>query len=163
MISAIAEGLWERDRTLDLQVFEDEADHSGFDLVLGCNSIIRYIQIEQAYLKQNFSQVAEGLPAVIVYVAVTLENDYHLFFVGPPDAHMPGIEDSPVTLSPGSRSAEGVRKIRENYRDVPLKDFQGPLTVPQLVDLLFPNRAPRPTRCLSTLEPVSWSPVCRTG
>ena len=70
---------------------------------------------------------------------VPFGTDHSLFCGGPPDATMPDIEDNPLTLAPGRRTAVGVRKIRENYRDVARKHFQGPLTIPQLVSLLFPN------------------------
>jgi hypothetical protein len=80
-----------------------------------------------------------GCAVVLVYDALTLGINHCLFFGGPPDATMPDIEGNPVTQSPGRRTAEGVRKIRENYRDVARKHFQGPLTIPQLVDLLFPD------------------------
>jgi len=148
LIAAIAQDLWRRDPWLDVQVFKAEVDDSGFDLVLGCNGSMRYIQIKQTHLKgkaakyslrQDFSQMAGGCAVVLVYDAVTLGTDHCLFFGGPPDATMPDIEDNPVTLSPGRRKADGTRKIRGNYRDVARKHFQGPLTISQLVDLLFPN------------------------
>lgn len=148
LVAAIGQELWRRDPWLDVQVFNAEVDDSGFDLVLGCNGSMRYIQIKQTHMKgkaakyslrQDFSQLVGGCAVVIVYDAVTLETDHCLFFGGPPNATMPDIGDNPVTQSPGRRTAEGVRKVRQNYRDLPRSHFQGPLAVPQLVDLLFPN------------------------
>jgi hypothetical protein len=148
LVAAIAQDLWRRDPWLDVQVFKAEVDDSGFDLVLGCNGAMRYIQIKQTHLKgkvakyslrQDFPQMAGACAVVIVYDAVTLETDHCLFFGGPPDSTMPDIGDNPVTQSPGRRTAKGVRKIRENFRDVARSHFLGPLSIPQLVDLLFPN------------------------
>jgi hypothetical protein len=152
LIAGIAQDLWHRDPWLDVQVFKAEVDDSGFDLVLGCNGSMRYIQIKQTHLKgktakyslrQDFSQMPGGCAVVLVYDAVTLGTDHCLFFGGHPDTTMPDIGDNPVSQSPGRRTAEGVRAIRENYRDVARKHFQGPLTIPQLVDLLFPGLNPQ--------------------
>ena len=73
------------------------------------------------------------------YRAETLEIDHWLFFGGASGAPMPGIDHCPLTLHPGKRTAEGARVVRENYRDVPRKLFQGPLNVSELLDRLFPG------------------------
>jgi len=146
-IVAIAQELWRRDPWHDLQVFKAEVDDSGFDLVLGCRGGVRYIQIKQTHLQGNavkyslrldFSKMVGGCAIVIVYRAETLEIDHWLFLGGDPANAMPSIEHLPATVSPGRRTAEGTRKVRENYRDVPRKFFQGPLTIAELLDLLFP-------------------------
>jgi len=147
LIVAIARELWRRDPWHDLQVFKAEVDDSGFDLVLGCRGGVRYIQVKQTHLQGNatkyslrldFSKMIGGCAIVLVYRAETLEIDHCLFFGGGSGETMPTIDHLPVTLHPGRRTAEGVRKTRENYRDVPRKFFQGPLTIAGLLDLLFP-------------------------
>lgn len=148
LIVAIAQELWRRDPWHDLQVFRAEVDDSGFDLVLGCKGGVRNIQVKQTHLQGNavkyslrldFSKMIGGCAIVLVYRAETLEIDHCLFFGGGSGETMPAIEHLPVTLHPGRRNAEGFRKSRENYRDVPRKFFPGPLTIAQLLDRLFPG------------------------
>lgn len=147
LITSIAQELWQRDPWLDLQVFKAEVDDSGFDLVFGCNGAMRYIQIKQTHLRGNavkyslrldFSKMVGGCAVVIVYNAKTLVIDHCLFFGSTPRQAMPPVEHLPMSQSPGRRTADGVRMIRENYRDVPRRSFKGPLNIPQIVDLLFP-------------------------
>lgn len=148
MVAAIGQELWRRSPELDLQVFNAEVDDSGFDLVLGCGGSMRYIQIKQTHLRgkaikyslrQDFAQMVGGCAVVLVYGAETLEIDHCLFYGGGAGETMSPIEHLPMTQSPGRRTAEGVRKIREHYRDVPRRSFQGPLSISELVDCLFPG------------------------
>jgi len=148
LIAAIGQELWRRSPNLDLQVFNAEVDDSGFDLVLGCGGCMRYIQIKQTHLRgkaikyslrQHFAQVVGGCAVVLVYGAETLEINHCLFYGGGSGETMSPIEHLPRTHSPGRRTAEGVRKIREHYRDVPRKSFLGPLNIGELVDCLFPG------------------------
>lgn len=147
-IAAVAQELWKRDPWIDLQVFKADVDDSGFDLVLGCNGSMRYIQIKQTHLRghalryslrHGFSKIAGGCAIVLIYDAMTLKIDHCLFYGGAPGEVMPPIGHHTLSHSPGRRTAEGVRRIRENYRDVPRKSFQGPLSISQLVDCLFPK------------------------
>jgi hypothetical protein len=46
-----------------------------------------------------------------------------------------------ATKSPIRRDTEGKRKLRTNYRDVPVGQFKGPLNTGELLDLLFPSNA----------------------
>lgn len=148
LVAAIGQELWRRDPGLDLQVFNAEVDDSGFDLVLGCGGSMRYIQIKQTHLlgkavkyslRQDFAQMIGGCAVVLVYGAETLEIDHCLFYGGGAGETMSPVEHLPMTKSPGRRTIEGVRKIREHYRDVPRKSFKGPLSIAELVNCLFPE------------------------
>lgn len=146
LVAKIAQELWRRDPFIDLKIFNTEVDDSGFDLVLGCQGVMRFIQIKQTHtqgnavkysLRLDFSRMAGACAVVLVYAGDTLEIDHCLFFGGAPNKPMPDIEANRASQSPGRRTAEGVRKIRENYRDVPRHSFQGPLSISALVDVLF--------------------------
>lgn len=145
-IAKIAQELWRRDPGIDLQVFKADVDDAGFDLVLGCNDTMRFIQIKQTYLQGNavkysirldFARLKGACAVVLVYNAADLEIDHCLFFGGAPGEPMPDIEGNPTSLSPGRRTADGKRKSRENYRDVPRREFQRLLHTSELVDRLF--------------------------
>lgn len=146
LIAKIAQELWRRDPWLDLQVFKADVDDAGFDLVLGCNGIMRFIQIKQTHLqgnavkysmRLNFARLKSACAVVLVYNAADLEIDHCLFFGGAPGEPMPDIEGNPTSLLPGRRTADGKRKSRENYRDVPRREFQRLLHTSELVDRLF--------------------------
>lgn len=146
LIAKIAQVLWKRDPWFDLQVFKADVDDAGFDLVLGCQGVMRYIQIKQTYLqgkavkysmRLDFARMKDACAVVLVYDGATLEIDHCLFYGGAPGESMPDIEGNKVSLSPGRRTADGARKARENYRDVPRKCFEGPLTTADLVQRLF--------------------------
>ena len=49
------------------------------------------------------------------------------------------IDTFAVSKSPGRRNADGERKLRSNYRDVRVKEFEGPLSAVQLFDVMFPG------------------------
>jgi hypothetical protein len=146
LVAKIAQELWTRDPWLDLQVFTSDVDDSGFDLVLGCKGVMRYIQIKQTHLqgravkyslRLDFARMVGACAIVLVYQANTLEIDHCLYFGGDCGERLPSIEDHRVSQSPGRRGADGVRKVRENYRDVPRRAFLGPLSIGNLVDKLF--------------------------
>lgn len=149
LIASLAQDLWCRDPWLRLQVFQAEVDDAGFDLVLGCEGAVRYIQIKQVHsgksannkfsVRLDFSQLPGSCVIVIVHDAESLAAKHCLFFGGRPDEPMPPIEGGRAPKSPGRRSAEGKRKIREHYREVPRNRFLGPHTIHELVDLLFPK------------------------
>jgi hypothetical protein len=158
LVAAVAQDLWRRDPWVSLQVFQAEVDDAGFDLVLGCVGVMRYIQVKQVHLKGaaskfsirlDFSLLPGSCAVVVVHEAESLEIDHFLFFGGRSDEPMPSIKDRKSTRAPGRRSAVGERKLRLHYRDVPRRNFLGPLTDHELVDRLFPefghNRSLEPT------------------
>jgi len=49
MVASLAGELWRRDPTRPLNIFNPEVDDSGFDLVLGCVTKLRYIQVKQVH------------------------------------------------------------------------------------------------------------------
>lgn len=147
LIAKIAQELWRRDPWMDFQVFKADVDDAGFDLVLGCKGTMRYIQIKQTHLQGNavkysvrldFAQMVGACAVVMVYKGDTLEIDHCLFFGGTPGEPMSSIEDHHASKLPGRRTADGARKVRKHYRDVPRRAFQRLPEIGDLVDRLFP-------------------------
>jgi hypothetical protein len=148
LVAAVAQDLWHRDPWVSLQIFQAEVDNAGFDLVLGCAGVMRYIQVKQVHVKGaaskfsirlDFSLLPGSCAVVVVHEAESLEIDHFLFFGGHADEPMPSIKHQRSTKVPGRRNAVGERKVRLHYRDVPRKNFVGPLTAHDLVDRLFPE------------------------
>lgn len=146
MVASLAGELWRRDPTMPLHIFNSEVDDSGFDLVLGCGTKLRYIQVKQVHAKGTASKFSVRLdftrmPGSCVVVVVHTEDelliDHFLFYGGAVNEPMPSVEDNKPSTVPGRRDIEGKRKTRQHYRDVRRKKFMGPLTGAELLDALF--------------------------
>jgi hypothetical protein len=147
LISAIADGLWVRDHRINLQVFQPGLDASGFDLVLGSNDSIRYIQIKlepfgkvvNLSLRQDISLKVGGCAMVLVYRPDPLEIVQFLFFGRELEESMPSLNDFPIVKPPGHRFADREEKAMEHYHDVPIVLFSELQSVGALADRLFPE------------------------
>lgn len=146
LVAELSSLVWSRDPFSSLQVFNSEVDDSGFDLVLGLGSQLRYVQLKQAHEEKNpaycsirlsFSSMPGSCVVLMSYSIAELRLTKYRFFGGSPHEPMSAIGG--MRTSPGRRDATGERKVRSNYRDVPYKQFQGPLSSVQLLDLLFPK------------------------
>jgi hypothetical protein len=131
-----------------LQVFNAEVDDSGFDVVLGFGSQLRYVQLKQAHsaktpshcsIRLSFSTIPGACVVLMSYSMDELRLTQFRFFGGEPDKPMATIANLPHSKSPGRRNEMGERKVRVNYRDVPVSKFNGPLSPEQLFDVLFPR------------------------
>jgi hypothetical protein len=149
LVAGLAGELWRRDSACSLQVFNAEVDDAGFDVVLGLGSQNRYLQLKQTYAAKVPAFVSvrvafAGVPGACVVLMSHSLDDLSLaafrFYGGrDPSMPMPPIEAFAVTKSSGRRSADGVRKLRGNYRNVPVRRFGGPIGLPGLLDALFPG------------------------
>ena len=146
MVASLAGELWKRDPTKPLHIFNSEVDDSGFDLVLGCGTKLRYIQVKQVYTKGkaskfsvrlDFTRIPGSCVVVVVHTEDELMVDHYLFYGGAVREPMPSVEDNKASSLPGRRDNNGKRKIRQHYRDVTRKKFKGPLTTAELLDALF--------------------------
>lgn len=138
---------WKRDPLTGLQVFNAEVDDSGFDVVLGVESQLRYVQLKQAHsektpshcsVRLSFSNIAGSCVVLMSYSLNELRLMQFRFFGGQPDKPMANIAELRHSKSPGRRNEAGQRKVRVNYRDIPVSKFQGPLSAERLFDILFP-------------------------
>lgn len=142
----LAGEMWRRAPGMPMHIFNSEVDESGFDLVLGCGDKLRYIQVKQVHLKGaaskfsvrlEFTRLPGSCVIVIVHTADELQVDHYLFYGGAADAPMPSVEHDKPSISPIKKDAEGKKKVRAHYRDIPRRRFQGPLDTPTLLDVLF--------------------------
>jgi hypothetical protein len=148
LVAEISSVIWQRDPFSGLHVFNSEVDDSGFDLVLTLGPQVRYVQLKQAHeekvpthcsVRLSFAVNPGSCVVLMSHSIATLRLTAFRFFGGVPSAPMSSIEEMRHSKAPGRRNAAGERKIRGNYRDVPVKEFLGPFTVTQLADVLFPS------------------------
>lgn len=146
MVSSLAGELWQRDPTQPLHIFNSEVDDSGFDLVLGYGTQLRYIQVKQVHSKGaaskfsvrlDFTRMLGSCVVVVVHTEQDLMIEHFLFYGGASDEPMSSVEDNSPSIMPGRRDIDGKRKRREHYRDVKRNKFKGPLAVAELLDALF--------------------------
>ena len=146
MVASLAGELWRRDPTRPLHIFNSEVDDSGFDLVLGCGTQLRYIQVKQVHSKGatskfsvrlDFTRMPGSCVVVVVHTEDDLMVDHFLFYGGAAHESMPSVEDNKPSMVPGKRDIDGNRKTRQHYRDVKRNKFRGPLTIAELLDALF--------------------------
>lgn len=146
MVADLAGELWRRDPTEPLHIFNSEVDESGFDLVLGCNTKLRYIQVKQVHSKGaaskfsvrlDFTRMSGSCVVVVVHTADELMVDHFLFYGGGIHEPMPSVEENNPSIVPGKRDIDGNRKTRQHYRDIRRNKFRGPLTTAELLDALF--------------------------
>lgn len=147
LVSDLSSLVWSRDPFAALQVFNSEVDDSGFDIVLGLGTQVRYVQLKQAHedkipphcsVRLSFSSLPGSCVVLMSHTLAELCLTKFRFFGGAPNEPMSNIEAMRQPKSPGRRNAAGERKIRTNYREVPIKQFQGPLSATELLDVLFP-------------------------
>lgn len=145
-VALLAGALWKRDPRAALTIFNAEVDDSGFDLVLGCGSMLRYLQIKQTHLlgrvqkfsiRQDFSQMAGSCVVVIVFAEDTLTIDHFQFYGGRVDEPMPTIDKRRPSVVPGRRTADGSRKVRDHYQDIPRSHFERIESPIELLEHLF--------------------------
>lgn len=154
LIAAIAEELWRRDHWLDLQVFKDQADDTGYDLVLGSNGVLRHIQVRHAPaagrggkvpLRPDPARRAGGCAVVLVHRDDPTAIDHCLFLGGADGEPLPDFEDCPVTRPAGRGAQAGLRPSRE----VPRRRFSPPLSMAEMVARLFPGMPAREASLLA--------------
>jgi hypothetical protein len=147
LVFSLASLFWGRDPLLSLQVFNSEVDDSGFDVVLSLGSQVRYVQLKQTHegkippncsVRLSFAALPGACVVLMSHTLRELRLSQFRFFGASPQDPLPSIEGFRMPMKPGRRNAAGERKIRENYRKVPTSKFQGPLTLEELADALFP-------------------------
>lgn len=156
LVAELSSVVWSRDPFSSLQIFNSEVDDSGFDIVLGLGNQLRYVQLKQAHegktpahcsIRLSFSTLPGSCVVLMSHSLADLRLTKFRFFGGLPKEPMPNIEALPQSKSPGRRTAAGERKVRLNYRDVPVKKFLGPLSSTELLNVLFPTHNVSVVRC----------------
>ena len=151
LVAELSSVLWQQDPSTPLQVFNAEVDNLGFDLVLTVGSQSRYVQLKQAHdekiparcsIRLSFASLPGSCVVLMSHSLMSLQLRKFYFLGGGPSEPMPSIEDARISRAPGRRSASGEKKLRNNYRDVPVREFAGPLSITQLFDIMFPGHQP---------------------
>lgn len=146
LVAALAGALWQQDPNTPLSIFNAEVDDSGFDLVLRCRQRLRYLQIKQVHLngraakfsvRLEFSRMIGSCVLVIVHQENDLAIDHFLFYGGTHDQAMSAIDAHKASIAPGRRGVDGIRKIREHYRDIPRRRFVKVNSATDLLVCLF--------------------------
>lgn len=147
-IAELSSIVWKRAPFDALQVFNSEVDDSGFDVVLGMGTQVRYVQLKQTHeeklprhcsVRASFAALPGSCVVLMSHTIPELRLKSFRFFGAAPGSPMPSIEAMRATVSPGRRNAAGQRKTRANYRNVPCSHFQGPLSASELLAILFPE------------------------
>jgi hypothetical protein len=147
-VAELSSVVWKRDPASALQVFNSEVDDAGFDIVLGIGSQMRYIQLKKVYgdkvpahcsVRQSFSSLPGSCVVLMTHALDTLRLTKFRFLGKSPTEPIGNIDTHRPTKAPGRRSAGGEQKVREHYRDIPVRNnFRGPLSAEELVEVLFP-------------------------
>lgn len=150
LVAELSSEVWRRDPTASLQVFNSEVDDSGFDLVLTLGSCARYIQLKQSHdekspahcsVRLSFSAMPGSCMVLMSHSVGELKISSFRFFGGTTPADvMPLVDLLRHSKSPGRRNAAGERKVRTNYRDIPIRMFSVKLSTAALLDRLFPGQ-----------------------
>ncbi len=146
LVASLAGESWRRDPNSPLHIFNAEVDDAGFDLVLACADKLRYIQVKQVHLsgkaskfsvRLEFTQLPGSCVIVVVHSESELQVEHFLFFGASSGEPMPSVANEKASVSPIKRGADGKKKARLHYRDIPRRKFRGPLNTGELLDALF--------------------------
>ena len=146
-LSDLFRAVWQRDYAQKLQIYNNEVDDSGFDLVANLDGIVRHIQLKATHTKGSARSISAhtalglaqgGCIVWMFYRASDLAIEHYRFFgqhAGSGDA-MPDISLRPAALTQ-RRDIRGLRRARTNHRVIPRSAFDGPLDIDGLLDALF--------------------------
>lgn len=147
-LAELASEVWRDDPNERLGISKAEVDDSGYDLVLERNAVIRRVQMKHAHdekspkkfsVRVEFAMYPGSCIVVISHSLVDLKPTSYSFYGNGPDQEMPYIEAHRTTKSPVRRGADGKRKLRHAYRDVPYSRFKKGLSMRELIQELFPG------------------------
>ncbi len=149
-LAELAGEVWRDDPNEPLGISKAEVDDSGYDLVIERGAVARRIQIKQAHeskvprrfsVRVGFASFPGSCIVVISHTLDDLKPTAYSFYGSGPRDPMPGVEGHRISKAPGRRSAEGERKLRQMYRDVPFSKFKRRLSIRELIEELFPDSA----------------------
>jgi hypothetical protein len=123
--------LWQINVT-DVEILSPEVDNSGYDVVLECNGVLRYIQLKSSFIgsktaRQNLNlRLAEKPSGCVVWMyfdAETLTLGPFYWFGGEPGGQFPDISDLKVAKH-SKGDASGTKNERANIRVLPKGRFE---------------------------------------
>jgi len=143
-IGEILRHLWRLGIT-NAEFLRPEVDSGGYDLVIGCNDILRHIQLKSSVrgattAKQSVSmRLAEKPSGCVVWLIFdehTLALGPYLWFGGLPGSPLPDIKSFPLAKHTKANS-HGVKAARPNVRVIKRAQFAPIASIPQLIERLF--------------------------
>lgn len=123
--------LWKA-QIFDVEILSPEVDNSGYDIVLECNGVLRYIQLKSSFIgsktaRQNLNlrlaQKPGGCVVWMYFDAETLDLGPFYWFGGEPGGQFPDISDLKVARH-SKGDASGVKNERANIRVLPKGRFE---------------------------------------
>lgn len=142
-VSELLQEAWlGRGRTLE--VLRSEVDASGYDLVLECGGIIRYVQLKGSRADARTSRqtvnvkLADKPNGCVIWLQYEQKPESHrielqyLFFGELPEQRLPSLSQYKI-----GRHTRGSKAERPNTRVIPKSDFKRISSIGDLMDRLF--------------------------
>jgi hypothetical protein len=130
----------------DVDVLRPEFDAGGYDLVLRCREIERYIQFKTATVGSKTARINASLRLMekpggcIIWIFVTnkleMKMDSFLWLGGTPGEKLPSILDKDFAKHTKG-NARGHKAKRPSQRVIPIRDFGKRCTFDQVMENLF--------------------------
>lgn len=146
-ISEILQEAW-LNHKIKLEILRSEVDDSGYDIVIVCNGIGRFIQLKTSELggktaKQKLNvELSKKDNGCIVWIVRTVSQSLkrfefkYLFYGSGVGELVPDIAGLKVAKHTKANS-KGIKSERPKIRDVPKRDFQTVETTSCLLGVLF--------------------------
>jgi hypothetical protein len=146
-LADLFKAVWERNYDNKIHIYNAEVDDSGFDLVARMKGVLRHIQLKKAHTNAKAQYITASIELASVeggcivwmfHDLNTLAIDHYLFF----DATSEFSNRPPAR---GRRNITGERSFRDGHRKIPRNEFLGPITIHELLDVLYPGARPSGT------------------
>jgi hypothetical protein len=142
-IGELLQCLWGQGRR-DIEVLRAEIDYSGYDLVLGCNGVLRFVQFKSSHREATTRNVnisldlsnKQGACVVwIIFDPVTMKLGPFLWFGGGAGKPLPPLGNRVARHAKADKS--GVKAKRPNLRVVGRGAFTPLKAIEDVVEKLF--------------------------
>lgn len=135
--------LWQKSIT-DVEVLRPEFDVGGYDLVMSCRGVVRYIQLKTMSNRGKTSAIKASLKLMekpsgcIVWIKVDEGLHHHsfLWFGGNPGEPLPSIQHM-KTAKHAKGNAAGKKNERPNHRIIPRRVFEKFAKLDDILEKLF--------------------------
>jgi hypothetical protein len=126
-IGELLQCLWRQGRR-DIEVLRAEIDYSGYDIVLECNGVLRYVQFKSSHrdattrevnVSVNLAKKRGACVIWIIFDGQTMKLRPYLWFGGGAGEPLPPIGD------PGSSPYQGGQERRESRETKPPRGREG--------------------------------------
>jgi len=142
-VTELMKCLW-RKGVKDIDVLRPEVDRGGYDVVISCNDVHRYIQLKASHLEAKTSRqkvnanLATRPGGCVIWMRfdpATLALGPFLWFGGEPGAPCPALGDAVARHTKGDRS--GVKALRPNIRILNRNQFKLLQNIEDVAVVLF--------------------------